>query len=98
MHTQVEKIRAISQCAASLASKGATVGLNGCFAVSGGDWLLLQEASADLSESLAKELMSMSLDEAIPLTRACGQYLHLTGIAELQHRCVAARVSPSHLT
>lgn len=30
-----------------------------------------------LSDSLAKELMAMDIDEAIPLTRACGHYLNL---------------------
>ncbi len=45
-----------------------------------------QKASSDLSQKLADELMAMDLDEALPLTRACGHYLNLTGIAELQHR------------
>ena len=35
---------------------------------------------------MADELMSMSLDEAMPLTRALGTYLNLTSIAELHHR------------
>ena len=48
-----------------------------------------QEASASLSENLAKELMELNIDEAIPLTRACGHYLNLTAIAELQHRRVS---------
>ncbi len=40
-----------------------------------------------LSDSLAKELMAMDIDEAIPLTRACGHYLNL--VRELR-RCSAA--------
>eukprot|EP00955_Chlamydomonas_euryale_P068739 360207-Chlamydomonas_euryale.AAC.18 len=47
-----------------------------------------QEASAHLAGALADELMKLDLDEALPLTRACGHYLNLTGMAELQHRCV----------
>lgn len=47
----------------------------------------MQEASAALSANLVEELTAMSMDEALPLTRACGHYLNLTGIAELQHRC-----------
>ena len=47
-----------------------------------------QDASAILSQKLADELMSLDIDEALPITRACGHYLALTGIAELQHRQV----------
>jgi hypothetical protein len=35
---------------------------------------------------MADELMNMSLEEAMPLTRALGHYLNLTSIAELHHR------------
>lgn len=35
---------------------------------------------------MADELMNMTLDEAMPLTRALGHYLGLTSIAELHHR------------
>mmetsp|Transcript_11538 Transcript_11538/g.34176 ORF Transcript_11538/g.34176 Transcript_11538/m.34176 type:complete len:888 (-) Transcript_11538:12-2675(-) len=45
-----------------------------------------EEASAHLAGALADELMKLDLDEALPLTRACGHYLNLTGMAELQHR------------
>lgn len=50
----------------------------------------LQGASRMLSQRMADELMNMSLDEAMPLTRALGHYLGLTSIAELHHRQVAA--------
>jgi hypothetical protein len=39
-----------------------------------------------LSQRLADELMGMPLDEALPLARAFGHFLNLTGIAELHHR------------
>lgn len=42
---------------------------------------------------MAHELMNMTLDEAIPLTRALGHYLSLTGIAELHHRCAGCACS-----
>lgn len=45
-------------------------------------------ASRLLSQRMADELMNMSLEEAMPLTRALGHYLNLTGIAELHHRWV----------
>jgi hypothetical protein len=35
---------------------------------------------------MADELMNMSLEEAMPLSRALGHYLGLTSIAELHHR------------
>lgn len=44
-----------------------------------------------LSQRMADELMNMSIDEAMPLTRALGHYLGLTSIAELHHRQVALR-------
>eukprot|EP00775_Hariotina_reticulata_P007911 gene7911-8107_t len=40
---------------------------------------------------MADELMNMSLEEAMPLTRALGHYLNLTSIAELHHRVRRAR-------
>ncbi|KAF8073001.1 Ppc2 [Scenedesmus sp. PABB004] len=48
-------------------------------------------ASRMLSQRMADELMNMSLDEAMPLTRALGHYLSLTSIAELHHRVRRAR-------
>ncbi|KAG2450080.1 hypothetical protein HYH02_000184 [Chlamydomonas schloesseri] len=42
-------------------------------------------ASDMLSHRLAEELMNLDMDEAVPLTRACGHYLNLSGIAELHH-------------
>lgn len=45
-----------------------------------------EETSKYLSEQLAAELMGLSIDEAVPLTRACGHYLNLTAIAELHHK------------
>ena len=36
---------------------------------------------------MAAELMGMPLEDALPITRACGHYLNLTGIAEIHHRC-----------
>eukprot|EP00882_Tetradesmus_deserticola_P002991 GHRQ01003176.1.p1 GENE.GHRQ01003176.1~~GHRQ01003176.1.p1 ORF type:complete len:1130 (+),score=552.97 GHRQ01003176.1:118-3507(+) len=48
-------------------------------------------ASRMLSQRMADELMNMSLDEAMPLTRALGHYLGLTSIAELHHRLRRAR-------
>ncbi|KAI8477117.1 MAG: phosphoenolpyruvate carboxylase-domain-containing protein [Monoraphidium minutum] len=48
-------------------------------------------ASRMLSQRMADELMNMGLDEAMPLTRALGHYLNLTGIAELHHRVRRAR-------
>lgn len=44
-----------------------------------------------LSHRLAEELMNLDMDEAVPLTRACGHYLNLSGIAELHHGCVCLR-------
>ena len=41
-----------------------------------------------LSDSLAKELMAMEIDEAIPLTRACGHYLNLVRSASDTHSVV----------
>jgi hypothetical protein len=35
---------------------------------------------------MAEELTQLSLDEALPLSRALGTYLSLTSIAELHHR------------
>jgi hypothetical protein len=32
--------------------------------------------------------MNLGMEEAVPLTRACGHYLNLSGIAELHHGCV----------
>ncbi|MEW5303367.1 MAG: hypothetical protein WDW36_006068 [Sanguina aurantia] len=43
------------------------------------------EAGAVLSQRMADELMQMNLEDAVPLTRACGLYLNLTSIAELHH-------------
>ena len=40
---------------------------------------------------MAAELMGMPLEDALPITRACGHYLNLTGIAEIHHRRAAAR-------
>ncbi len=34
-----------------------------------------KEASSHLSERMADELMAMPLDEAVPLTRACGELI-----------------------
>jgi len=48
-----------------------------------------QVASKMLSQRMADELMNMSLEEAMPLTRALGHYLNLTSIAELHHRSAA---------
>jgi phosphoenolpyruvate carboxylase len=50
-----------------------------------------------LSQRMADELMNMSLDEAMPLTRALGHYLGLTSIAELHHRQVAAAAAAAAL-
>lgn len=36
------------------------------------------EASSYLSQRMADELMGMPLDEAVPLTRACGKFKSLT--------------------
>jgi len=44
-----------------------------------------------LSQRMADELMNMSLEEAMPLSRALGHYLGLTSIAELHHRVRRAR-------
>ncbi len=38
---------------------------------------------------MAAELMGMPLEDALPITRACGHYLNLTGIAEIHHRRAA---------
>jgi hypothetical protein len=42
---------------------------------------------------MAEELMSMPIDEALPLTRACSHYLNLTSIAETHHRYECTRAS-----
>ena len=46
----------------------------------------LQVAFHFLAQKMAEELMSMPIDEALPLTRACSHYLNLTSIAETHHR------------
>ncbi|BDA47382.1 probable phosphoenolpyruvate carboxylase [Coccomyxa sp. Obi] len=51
-----------------------------------------KEASSHLSERMADELMAMPLDEAVPLTRACGHYLNLTQIAETHHSVRTSRI------
>lgn len=43
-------------------------------------------ASVMLSQRMHHELVNMSLQEALAVTRACGQYLNLTAIAELHHK------------
>ena len=48
-----------------------------------------QEAAEILEKRMAAELMAMPLQDALPITRACGHYLNLTGIAEIHHRCYA---------
>jgi hypothetical protein len=48
-----------------------------------------QEAAEILEKRMAAELMAMPLQDALPITRACGHYLNLTGIAEIHHRCSA---------
>lgn len=35
---------------------------------------------------MGDKLMNMTLEEALPITRAFGHYLNLTGIAETHHR------------
>ncbi|GBF92588.1 phosphoenolpyruvate carboxylase [Raphidocelis subcapitata] len=57
------------------------------------DMALKHDAGASrlLSQRMADELMNMSLEEAMPLTRALGHYLNLTSIAELHHRVRRAR-------
>ncbi|GIL43148.1 hypothetical protein Vafri_973 [Volvox africanus] len=64
---KIERIRALAQCASTLALKGDKV------------------ASDMISKRLADELMMLEMEEAVPLTRACGHYLNLSGIAELHH-------------
>jgi phosphoenolpyruvate carboxylase len=46
----------------------------------------VDDAAAYLFQILDKELTSMDIDEAVPLTRAFSHYLALTGIAEMHHR------------
>ena len=48
-----------------------------------------QEAAEILEKRMAAELMGMPLEDALPITRACGHYLNLTGIAEIHHRRAA---------
>ena len=55
-------------------------------------WLGAQEAAEILEKRMAAELMAMPLQDALPITRACGHYLNLTGIAEIHHRCLQHRV------
>ncbi|GIL72820.1 hypothetical protein Vretimale_4503 [Volvox reticuliferus] len=43
------------------------------------------DASDMISKRLADELMTLEMEEAMPLTRAYGHYLNLSGIAELHH-------------
>ncbi|KAK9823233.1 hypothetical protein WJX72_001252 [[Myrmecia] bisecta] len=50
------------------------------------------EGSRFLASKMADELMSMPMDEAMPLTRACGHYLNLTGIAEQHHSVRTSRM------
>ncbi|EIE23489.1 putative phosphoenolpyruvate carboxylase [Coccomyxa subellipsoidea C-169] len=51
-----------------------------------------KEASNYLSERMADELKGLPLDEAVPLTRACGHYLNLTQIAETHHSVRTSRI------
>jgi len=43
------------------------------------------EASRLLARRMQEELKDLPLEEALPLARACGHYLNLTGIAEMYH-------------
>lgn len=45
-----------------------------------------QEAAEYLEKKMGDKLMNMPLEEALPITRAFGHYLNLTGIAETHHR------------
>lgn len=47
---------------------------------------VMQEGAMLLARRMADELVSLSLEEALPLTRALGHYLGLTSIAELHHK------------
>ncbi|KAK9905656.1 hypothetical protein WJX75_003995 [Coccomyxa subellipsoidea] len=51
-----------------------------------------KEASSFLSERMADELKGLPLDEAVPLTRACGHFLTLTQIAETHHSVRTSRI------
>mmetsp|Transcript_31601 Transcript_31601/g.100786 ORF Transcript_31601/g.100786 Transcript_31601/m.100786 type:complete len:110 (-) Transcript_31601:524-853(-) len=44
------------------------------------------DVTEHLMHALEEELRNMPLEEAVPLIRACGQYLNLTAIAETHHR------------
>lgn len=46
----------------------------------------VDDAASYLFQILDKELTSMDINEAVPLTRAFSHYLSLTGIAEMHHR------------
>lgn len=47
--------------------------------------LFVQVAAQFLQEKMATELVSLPIEEAMPITRACGHYLNLTSIAETHH-------------
>eukprot|EP00884_Botryococcus_braunii_P017055 jgi/Botrbrau1/4032/Bobra.0016s0039.1 len=49
------------------------------------------DTAQHLAQSLAEELMSMPIDEALPLARACSHYLNLTSIAETHHSVRTSR-------
>ena len=46
----------------------------------------MQSSSKVLAQNMADELMSMPLDEAIPLTRACGALYFLSGPLDLARK------------
>ncbi|KAL4519094.1 hypothetical protein Ndes2526A_g00199 [Nannochloris sp. 'desiccata'] len=50
------------------------------------------EAAAYLAEKMSTELMSMPLEEALPVVRAFGHYLNLTSIAEVHHSVRTTRM------
>ena len=82
---QFEAMRTLSHCVSELSQKDVRVSshmhlcqpLKGLFDLCGHidrAKLCLQSSSKVLAQNMADELMSMPLDEAIPLTRACGAF------------------------
>lgn len=52
------------------------------------------DAATLLHSLMERELMSMSLQEALPTTRALGHYLNLTSLAEMHHNIRVLREQP----
>ena len=53
----------------------------------------MNDLSEMLKQKLVEELMSLNVEDAITVSRSCGQYLNLSSIAETHHRVRSLKVS-----